>query len=102
MCGLGVWGHVTGEGLVDEGKKFLFVTVEPDFGIREELLNIGIGIADLVRTRGGNLVHLGIGSVALLLVVDIEHDARAVVIAVQGVSGGIAIGIDVFPLPCEP
>ena len=50
VCRLCLSRHIMGEGIVYEGVEFLLVVVEPDFTVGKQLLNIGIGIADLVGT----------------------------------------------------
>ena len=80
----------------------LIEMIEADLATREDLFDIGIGIANLISARSRDLVNLGIGAIALLLNVNVEDNACAIIIGIKLLPAGVTIHIDILALACQP
>ena len=111
VCCLGLRTHFVAKRVVNPFEEFIetmlkvfrFVEmIEPDLAAWEDLFDIGIGIANLISARSRDLVDLGIGAIALLLNVNVEDNACAIIIGIKLLPAGVTIHIDILALACQP
>ena len=111
VCCLGLRAHIVAKRVVNPFEEFIetmlkvfrFVEmIEPDLATWKDLFDIGIGIANLISARSRDLVDLGIGAIALLLNVNVEDNACAIIIGIKLLPAGVTIHIDILSLACQP
>jgi len=76
--------------------------IEAYLSIGEQPRDVRICIADLIRTSCRDLVDLGVGAILLLLVVNIEHNTRGIVIGIELRTTSVTILIDIAALTGQP